>query len=111
MIAVSAPNPKVLGWGSMLSVGLGLLNGFAFIEWCYPDAKMDSLTLPFSMGLFGLYTAYDTMKLMHNAQDLSEGKGFDPINEQMGLYLDSLNLVVDIVKLLIKLQEKEKEED
>ena len=62
MIAMSAPSNYFLGLGSVLSVGLGLLNGFAFIQWLYPDADMRNLTIPFSLGLFGLFTAYDTQK-------------------------------------------------
>ena len=107
LVAMSAPNNYFLGLGSVLSVGLGLLNGFAFIQWLYPNADMRNLTIPFSLGLFGLYTAYDTQKVLYNAQDMTEGNQYDPINEQMELYLDSVNLFIDIVRLLIKLQEEE----
>eukprot|EP01083_Nonionella_stella_P038807 105496_1 len=107
LVAVSAPSNYFLGLGSVLSVGLGLLNGFALIQWFYPKTDMSNLTIPLSLGVFGLFTAYDTQKVMHNAQDMSDGNEYDPINEQMELYLDSVNLFVDIVRLLIKLQEDE----
>ena len=110
LVAMSAPNNYFLGFGSALSVGLGILNGFAFIQWLYPTADMTDLTLPYSLGLFGLFTAYDTQKVLYNAQDMTEGHEHDPINEQIDLYLDSVNLFIDIVRLLIKKEEK-KDED
>ena len=50
------------------------------------------------LGLFGLYTAYDAQRVLHDAQ---VSQNFDPISEQMGLYMDTINIFVRVVQILM----------
>jgi len=55
------------------------------------------------VGLFGLYTAFDTQRVLHDAQTKPT---FDPINQQMGLYLDTINIFIRLVQILMMQQSK-----
>ena len=53
------------------------------------------------LGLFGLFTAHDAQRVLHDAQ-VSER--FDPISEQMGLYMDTINIFVRVAHILYMTQ-------
>ena len=42
--------------------------------------------------------AHDTQRVLHDAQ---VGENFDPISEQMGLYMDTINIFVRVVQILM----------
>merc|ERR1719411_1702349 len=50
------------------------------------------------LGLFGLMTAHDAQRVLHDAQVAGQ---FDPVSEQMGLYLDTINIFVRVVQILM----------
>lgn len=47
--------------------------------------------------LFGGYLLYDTQKIIHHAETQSY---YDPVNNAIGIYLDTVNIFVRILYLL-----------
>lgn len=47
--------------------------------------------------LFGGFTLYDTQRIVHNAETESY---YDPVNESIGIYLDTINIFIRIAMLL-----------
>ena len=47
--------------------------------------------------LFGGFLLYDTQKIIHNAENKPR---YDPVNNAMGIYLDTINIFVRIFYLL-----------
>ena len=45
-----------------------------------------------------LMTAHDAQRVLHDAQVAGR---FDPVGEQMGLYLDTINIFVRVVQILM----------
>ena len=46
-------------------------------------------------------TAHDAQRVLHDAQVAGR---FDPVGEQMGLYLDTINIFVRVVQILMMTQ-------
>jgi len=49
--------------------------------------------------LFGAFVLYDTQKIIKHAKEFPEEK-FDPINQSLFIYLDSINIFVRIVEIM-----------
>merc|ERR1712228_474002 len=109
LIAASGSDEKVLRMGAWLGVGLGFLMGLSAIEWVYPSIGKSNLfqnvNIYGGLLLFGLQTAYDTKKVLMRAKKLDQE--YDAINEQMDLYLNSINFFLDMIRLIIKQQNEE----
>eukprot|EP01083_Nonionella_stella_P085000 235389_1 len=108
LISASASDEKVLKLGAFLGVGLGLLMGMSAVQMVYPSIghsnAFQNVNIYGGLLIFGLQMAYDTKKVLIKAKELN--KAYDPINEQMALYLNSVNFFVDIIKLILKQQEE-----
>jgi FtsH-binding integral membrane protein len=64
-------------------IGISLLNMF------WPSKALYSFWLYGGVALFSAFVLYDTQKLVHNAKSKAS---WDPINESLGLYLDTIIL-------------------
>ncbi|ETO30805.1 hypothetical protein RFI_06315, partial [Reticulomyxa filosa] len=98
-VALAAPNDQFLRMGPMLGVGLGVVIAASFGGMFFPTSSLlMNVSLYGGLGVFGLFTAYDAQRVLHDAQVVDR---FDPIAEQFGLYMDSINIFVRIVQILM----------
>jgi len=106
LASVAAPNDTFLQMGPYLGVGLGVVIAASLGGMFFPySSLLMNVSLYGGLGLFGLFTAHDTQRVLHDAQVLPY---FDPISEQMGLYLDTINIFVRVVQILMMQNAKKK---
>lgn len=97
--AMAAPNDTFLQMGPYLGVGLGVVIAASLGGMFFPySSLLMNVSLYGGLGLFGLFTAHDAQRVLHDAQVQPY---FDPISEQMGLYLDTINIFVRVVQILM----------
>jgi FtsH-binding integral membrane protein len=102
--AMVSPNDTFLRMGPYLGVGLGVVIGASLASMFFVQSTLlMNISLYGGLGLFGLFTAHDAQRVLHDAQ---VAPVFDPISEQMGLYLDSINIFVRIVQILMMQQRR-----
>jgi len=110
LLSASASDESVLKWGAFLGVGLGCLMGMSAVQFVYPSvagsSTFQNVNIYGGLLLFGLQMAYDTKKVLLRAKQLH--KEYDPINQQMSLYLNSVNFLLDMIRLILKQQEEER---
>lgn len=100
--AMVAPNDTFLRMGPYLGVGLGVVIAASLGGMFFPGSTLlMNISLYGGLGLFGLYTAHDAQRVLHDAQVAPR---FDPISEQMGLYMDTINIFVRVVQILMMAQ-------
>jgi len=104
--ALAAPNDTFLQMGPYLGVGLGVVIAASLGGMFFPQSSLlMNISLYGGLGLFGLFTAHDTQRVLHDAQVLPY---FDPIAEQMGIYLDTINIFVRVVQILMMQNSRKK---
>lgn len=97
--AMVSPNDYFLQLGPYLGVGLGIVIAASLGGMFFPTSSLlMNVSLYGGLGVFGLLTAHDAQRVLHDAQ---VAPYFDPISEQMGLYLDSINIFVRVVQILM----------
>jgi FtsH-binding integral membrane protein len=102
LTAMASPSDSFLKMGPYLGVGLGVVIAASLGGMFFPSTTLlMNISLYGGLGLFGLYTAYDTQRVLHDAQ---VAETFDPISEQMGLYMDTINIFVRVVQILMMQQ-------
>lgn len=102
LIAATAPSEKFLNMGGPLAIGLGVVFassiGSAFLP---PTTKLGlslySMSLYGGLILFSMFLLYDTQKIVANAERKLE---YDPINESIGIYMDTINIFIRIASIL-----------
>ena len=98
VVAYNAPSEQFLNWGGPLAVGLGGLMGVSLLSIIYPGSPaLTNIWLYGGLALFSAYVLYDSQKIMYNAKTQ---KQYDPINNSIGIYLDSINIFVRFVQIL-----------
>jgi len=99
VVALASPNDHFLRMGPWLGAGLGVVIAASLGGMFFPASSLlMNVSLYGGLGLFGLYTAHDAQRVLHDAQVLER---FDPISEQLGLYMDSVNIFVRVVQILM----------
>lgn len=102
--AMVAPSDQFLKMGPYLGVGLGVVIAASLGGMFFPSSTLlMNVSLYGGLGLFGLMAAHDTQRVLHDAQVAAR---FDPIGEQMGLYLDAINIFVRVVQILMMQQKR-----
>lgn len=97
-VAACSPGDQFLNMGPMLGCGLGVVIAASFGGMFFPgSAMLMNISLYGGLGLFGLYVCHDTQKVLYHAQMDNQ---FDPINNQIGIYMDSINIFIRIVQIL-----------
>merc|ERR1712228_329153 len=97
--AMVSPTDWALQMGPYLGVGLGLVIAASLGGMFFPSSSLlMNVSLYGGLGLFGLMTAHDAQRVLHDAQVAGQ---FDPVSEQMGLYLDTINIFVRVVQILM----------
>eukprot|EP01084_Bolivina_argentea_P241399 405261_1 len=102
--AMVSPNDTFLRMGPYLGVGLGVVIAASLGGMFFPGSTLlMNVSLYGGLGLFGLFSAHDAQRVLHDAQVVPR---FDPVSEQMGLYLDSINIFVRVVQILMMQKRK-----
>lgn len=98
-VAAVAPGDAFLNMGPVVGMGFGLVIAASWGQMFFPASSMlMNIALYGGLGLFGLKTCYDTQKVLHNAQMHEQ---FDPINNQIGLYYDTIQIFIRVAQILM----------
>jgi len=104
MVAMVAPDDQFLSWGPYLGCGLGVVIAASFGSMFFPgSAMLHNICLYGGLGLFGCYVCYDTQKMLYHAE---MDEVYDPINQGIGLYMDTINIFVRVVQILMMSQRR-----
>jgi growth hormone-inducible transmembrane protein len=106
-ISICAPSEKFLNMGAPLAIGLGVVFassiGSMFLSPATAlGASLYSMSLYGGLLLFSGFLLYDTQKIIKRAEN-HPPFGFapyDPINNSISIYLDTLNIFIRIVTIL-----------
>lgn len=110
-VAANSPSDKFLWMAGPLSIGLGAVVvsslGAAFFPTARLAPMLHNISLYGGLGLFSLFVLYDTSKVVTNAEQMPDQQ-FDPVNECLGIYLDTINIFIRIVSILSSNNNKKK---
>jgi len=108
MLAICAPSDKFLNMGGPLAMGLGVVFmssiGSAFLP---PStalgAGLYSISMYGGLVLFGMFLLYDTQKILRRAEShpTYAVQPFDPINNSTGIYMDTINIFIRILMIMM----------
>ncbi|ERL92815.1 hypothetical protein D910_10123 [Dendroctonus ponderosae] len=118
-IAVCAPNDTFLYMGGPLAMGLGVVFCSSIGSMFLPPttalgAGLYSISLYGGLLLFSAFLLYDTQRIVvqaerYPAQPEYQGvKPYDPINNAISIYLDTLNIFIRIATMLAMGQNRRK---
>jgi len=97
-VAAVAPDGQFLSWGPYLGCGLGVMVAASIGSMFFPgSAMLHNVVLYGGLGLFGMYTCYDTQKMLYHAELDSD---YDPINRGLGLYMDTINIFIRVAQII-----------
>jgi len=97
-VAAVAPDGQFLSWGPYLGCGLGVMVAASIGSMFFPgSAMLHNVLLYGGLGLFGMYTCYDTQKMLYHAE---LDNNYDPINRGFGLYMDTINIFVRVAQII-----------
>lgn len=106
-VAVCAPSDKFMYMGGPLAIGLGVVFassiGSAFLPATSAlGAGLYSMSMYGGLLLFSGFLLYDTQKIMHRAEAHPQYAPvpYDPINNSISIYADTLNIFIRIAMLL-----------
>jgi len=106
-VAVTAPSDKFLYMGGPLAMGLGVVFmaslGSAFLPASTAlGAGLQSISLYGGLVLFSGFMLYNTQKIIHRAENHSRYgmQKYDPVNNSIGIYMDTVNIFVRIAMIL-----------
>lgn len=92
VVAATSPPATFEQFTGPLTVGLGVVVAAGFGRMFFPASSLlVSVSLYGGLLVFGGLTLADTQKIYRRAQYSRYG-GYDPINESMHLYLDTINI-------------------
>jgi len=106
-VAVTAPSEKFLYMGGPLAMGFGVVFmasiGSAFLPPTTAlGAGLYSISLYGGLVLFSGFMLYNTQKIIHRAENHSQYsmQKYDPVNNSIGIYLDTINIFIRIAQIL-----------
>jgi len=98
LVAAASPGDTFLSMGPMLGCGLGVVMAASLGQIFFPASSLlMNVALYGGLGLFGLFTAHDTQKILYHAQ---MDDHFDPIDRQFGIYMDTIQIFIRVVQIL-----------
>jgi len=105
--ALVAPTDRFVNGAGWLSMGLGVVVAASVGTWFLPPTTMlgagiYSIALYGGLVVFGAFMLYDTKRVIRAAEThpVFGVKPFDPINAQMGIYMDAMNIFIRIAMIL-----------
>jgi len=112
-IAVCAPSEKFLNWAGPLSMGLGVVFVSNIAALWFPPtsalgAGLHSIVIYGGLVLFSAFLLFNTQRIIKKAevtpyygkQARGEAVYFDPINAQMGVYMDIINIFIRLLMIM-----------
>jgi growth hormone-inducible transmembrane protein len=110
-LAMCAPSEQFLYMGAPLGIGLGVVLvsslGSMFLSPATAlGAGLYSISLYGGLLLFSGFLVYDTQKIIHRAENHPDPRmgyavrSFDPINNSIGIYMDTINIFIRIASML-----------
>jgi len=101
-IAACAPSEQFLNMGGPLAIGLGVVFASSMGSMFLPattalGAGIYSIALYGGLLLFSGMMLYDTQKIVKKAETNAH---YDPVNESISLFMDTVNIFVRIVQML-----------
>jgi FtsH-binding integral membrane protein len=106
-LAVCAPSDKFLYMGGPLAMGLGVVFVSSIGSMFLPPttvlgAGLYSIAMYGGLVLFGAFLLYDTQKIIHRAEThpVYAAQPYDPVNNSVGIYLDTVNIFIRIAMIL-----------
>ncbi|XP_055919565.1 growth hormone-inducible transmembrane protein-like [Eupeodes corollae] len=107
-VAVCAPSDKFLYMGGPLAIGLGFVFASSLASMWLPPTTMlgaglASMSLYGGLVLFSGFLLYDTQRIVRKAESypaLFTERPFDPVNESLSIYMDTLNIFIRIASIL-----------
>jgi len=106
-LAMCAPSEKFLNMGGPLAMGLGVVFMSSIGTWFLPastalGAGLYSISMYGGLVLFGGFLLYDTQKIIKRAEThpVYSTVPFDPINNSVGIYMDTINIFIRIAMML-----------
>jgi len=102
-VAVCAPSDKFLNMGGMLGAGLGVVFLANIGSMFMPPSTvigsgLYSIAIYGGLVLFSLFLLYDTQRIIQQAENPS--RPYDPVNQSMGIYMDTMNIFIRIAMIL-----------
>jgi len=102
LAAINADPCRMKKFETPLGIGLGLIIAAGLGNMIFPMPFLHNVVLYGGLGIFGGLTMTDTSKLFNNAKTLPDTQ-YDPINESLGVYLDTINIFIRMVQILQEL--------
>lgn len=107
-VAVCAPSDQFLYMGGPLAIGLGVVFASSMAGMFLPPttvlgAGLASVSLYGGLLLFSGFLLYDTQRIVRKAETYPNWGGvqaYDPINNAMSIYMDTLNIFIRLVSIL-----------
>lgn len=108
-VAVCAPSDKFLAMGGPLAIGLGVVFVSSLGSMFLPPTTvlgsgLHSIALYGGLLLFSGFLLYDTQRIIKQAETYpmynTHGRSYDPINNAISIYLDTINIFVRILTIL-----------
>nr|XP_033329882.1 growth hormone-inducible transmembrane protein-like [Megalopta genalis]XP_033329891.1 growth hormone-inducible transmembrane protein-like [Megalopta genalis] len=108
-VAVCAPSEQFLKMGGPLALGLGVVFASSVGSMFLPPstvlgAGLHSMALYGGLVLFSMFLLYDTQRIVkqaeHHPMYTYDGRQYDPINNAMSIYMDTLNIFTRILMIL-----------
>ncbi|XP_050455701.1 growth hormone-inducible transmembrane protein-like [Cataglyphis hispanica] len=108
-VAICAPSDKFLAMGGPLAIGLGVVFVSSLGTMFLPPTTvlgsgLHSMALYGGLLLFSGFLLYDTQRIIKQAETYPtynhQGRPYDPINNAISIYLDTINIFVRILSIL-----------
>lgn len=103
LTAACAPSERYLYMSGPLAIGLGVvfvssIGGLFVSPVSAVGAGLHAVYMYGGLVLFGGFVLYDTQRIIHGAE---KNHTYDPVNMCMGIYMDTINLFIRILMLMM----------
>ena len=90
-VAYNSPSEQFLQYGGAIALLSGGMLGISILGALTGSRNLFNIWLYGGLALSGVYTMYDTQKIIHNAKTQLK---FDPINNAFEIYMDAINFFI-----------------
>merc|ERR1711879_74868 len=92
LVGAAAPEGTFSGMTGPLTIGLGCLLAASVGTMAFPAVGiLQNIVVYGGTALFGFFVLHDTQKVIERAK---YSQRFDPINNCMGIYMDTINIFI-----------------